>query len=73
MLPDCHLTVFTFCSWLDSLVVVLACRILQISQAPENVLETSLGHNLNFWRYLVIFRVKNMFLKESLNPSAMVI
>ena len=85
---DSHLTVFTFRSWLDLLDVVLAfwISILKISKLLQNCLhgviditsfekhlESSLDRTPNFCLNLVIFRSKNMYLKESLTRSSTVI
>ena len=83
-----HPTVFTFRSWLDLLDVVLAfwISILKISKLLQNCLhrviditsfvkhlESSLDRTPNFCLNLVIFRSKNMYLKESLTRSSTVI
>ena len=85
---DSHRTVFTFRSWLDLLDVVLAfwISILKISKLLQNCLhrviditsfekhlESSLDRTPNFCQNLVIFRSKNMYLKESLTRSSTVI
>ena len=85
---DSHPTVFTFRSWLDLLDVVLAfwISILKISKLLQNCLhrviditsfekhlESSLDCTPNFCQNLVIFRSKNMYLKESLTRSSTVI
>ena len=85
--PDSHRTVFTFRSWFDLLDVVIAfwISILKISKLLQNCwhrvidiasfekhLESSLNHTPNFCRNLVIFRSKNMCLKESLTRSSTV-
>ena len=85
---DSHPTVFTFRSWLDLLDVVLAfwISILKISKLLQNCLhrviditsfekhlESSLDRTPNFCLNLVIFRSKNMYLKESLTRSSTVI
>ena len=85
---DSHPTVFTFRSWLDLLDVVLAfwISILKISKLLQNCLhmviditsfekhlESSLDRTQNFCLNLVIFRSKNMYLKESLTRSSTVI
>ena len=85
---DSHPTVFTFRSWLDLPDVVLAFWIsfLKISKLLQNCLhrviditsfekhlESSLDRTPNFCLNLVIFRSKNMYLKESLTRSSTVI
>ena len=85
---DSHRTVFTFRSWLDLLDVVLAflISILNISKLLQNYLhrviditsfekhlESSLDRTPNLCQNLVIFRSKNMYLKESLTRSSTVI
>ena len=85
---DSHHTVFTFRSWLDLLDVVLAfwISILKISILLQNCLhrviditsfekhlESSLDRTPNFCQNFVIFRSKNMYLKESLTRSSTVI
>ena len=85
---DSHPTVFTFRSRLDLLDVVLAfwISILKISKLLQNCLhrviditsfekhlESSLDRTPNFCQNLVIFRSKNMYLKESLIRSSTVI
>ena len=85
---DSHPTVFTFRSWLDLLDVVLAfwISILKISKLLQNCLhrviditsfekhlESSLDRTPNFCLNLVIFRSKNMYLKESLTRFSTVI
>ena len=87
-LQDSHPTVFTFRSCLDLLDVVLAfwISILKISKLLQNCLhrviditsfekhlESSLDRTPNFCLNLVIFRSKNMYLKESLTRSSTVI
>ena len=86
--PDSDRTVFTFRNWLDLLGVVLAfwnsilkiCKLLQnylhrVTDITnfEKHLESSLDHNPNCCRNLVIFRSKNMWQKESLTRSSTVI
>ena len=81
MFLDSNLTVLTFLSWLDLLGVVLAfwISILKIFKllpnywhrvtditSLEKYWESSSGHILSFYPYLVKYRSKNMFLKESL-------
>ena len=85
---DSHPTVFTFRSWLDLLDVVLVfwISILKISKLLQNCLhrviditsfekhlESSSDRTPNFCQNLVIFRSKNMYLKESLTRSSTVI
>ena len=82
---DSHRTVFTFRSWLDLLDVVQTfwISILKISKLLQNCLhrvidiisfekhlESSLDRTPNFCQNLVIFRSKNMYLKESLTRSS---
>ena len=86
--PRFDRTVFTFRSWLDLLDVVLAfwISILKISKLLQNCLhrviditsfekhlESSLDRTPDFCQNLVIFRSKNMYLKESLTRSSTVI
>ena len=81
--PDSHQTVFTFCSWLDLLDVVLAfwISILKISKLLQNCwhrviditsfekhLESSWDHTPNFCRNLVIFRSKKYVYKGISHP-----
>ena len=47
-------------------------RVIDITSFEKH-LESSLDHTPNFCRNLVIFRSKNMYLKESLTRSSMVI
>ena len=86
---DSHPTVFTFRSWLDLLDVVtsvldfhsknlqitsklLTQRVIDIASFEKH-LESSLDRTPNFCRNLVIFRSKNIYLKESLTRSSTVI
>ena len=75
--PDSYCTVFTFCSWLDLLGVLLAFwifnpkifKLLQTADQGLQVsvpLESSLDHTLNFCRNLVTFHSKSMCQKVSL-------
>ena len=88
MFLDSHHTVFTFRSEFGLLDVVLAfwIFILKIFKSLQNywhrvtditsfgkLLESYLGHTLNFCRNLVIFRSKNICKKESLTRSSTVI
>ena len=75
--PDSYCTVFTFCSWLDLLGVLLAFwifnpKIFKLLQTADQGLQvsvplkSSLDHTLNFCRNLVTFHSKSMCQKVSL-------